>query len=372
MMTNKEKYLLMFLGGIIVVAIYWFMIYLPLQEKSRLMGKEIEALREEQTFLALEYANKEVYLSETLEAQNYVQRVNDSFPAGLVQEDIIYIMKTLEDTIDSLTIQTYSIGKEMVVVQNIDEESKTDENTNYEQVIQIPVSVNFETTYNDYKQMLSFIQTYPSKLSVGNMNANSDLVNSQVVSTFDIFFYALESPNREYEPTEHFGTFTPKNDSVFRPISSLGIHYSSGVRAGEIHEVDDLVIGITSINSAMDTVNMYRAGQENLTKITADNPDNEPIEIHVSQNNDSYYYRYRTRSRTYPEDYSIGKEFVPGQVIDVKVISSGRYDAQDTSGVNATLINDTDLPMIVRVEYEDEARPRFNVINQEGNVSIIQ
>jgi hypothetical protein len=57
-------------------------------------------------------------------------------------------------------------------------------------------------------------------------------------------------------------------------------------------------------------------------------------------------------------------------MIDLKVISSRRYNDADVSGVNATIINDTDLPMIVRLEYEDVNRPRFNIVEQRGNITI--
>jgi Tfp pilus assembly protein PilO len=173
-MTNKEKYLLMFLAGLIVIAIYWFAIYSPLQDKTVALKSEVQTLNDELTYVYLEYAKKDSYEEETTNARAYIQEVNNRFPAGLTQEAVIYTMKSLEEAIDSLTIQSYTIGDTEVIIQN-EEYTSTEEETGYERVVKVPVNVNFQTSYNDYKKILSYIQTYPTHLSLGNMTANSVL-----------------------------------------------------------------------------------------------------------------------------------------------------------------------------------------------------
>ncbi len=367
-MTNNEKYLLTFLGGVLIIAVYWFLIYSPLQEETRMLKSEVQEMNEELDYVTLEYMNKDVYLNDIEYANKYIEKINSQFPAGITQEDIIYIMKDLETTVDSLNIQAYTLGEPEVIVQDNMEE--TSEEEHYEQVIKIPVNVSFNTTYNDYKKVLEYIEKYPNQLSIEQMDVTSDVANSEVLSSFNILFYALESSEREYLPTDHFGPYEPKSDAIFQPFETLGINYDAGVAQGETREPDDIVLGVTSINSSLPTVSIYQANNENSTKITADNPNYEGVEIHVNQIEGDYYYRYKTSGRTYPEDYTSGRLFNPGNTIDIKAISSQRYNDADTSGVNVILINETDIPMNVRVEYEDANRPRLNIVEQRGDISI--
>lgn len=368
-MTNKEKYLLMFLAGIIVIAIYWFALYSPLQDKTAVLKNEVQDLDNELSLISIEYANKETYIEETEQAKEYIESVNTRYPAGLNQEGVIHTMLSLEEAVDSLTIQSYTIGNVEEVLQNdqfISAEETEEES--YERVIKVPVNLSVQTSYNDYKKILGYIGDYPTHLSFDNMNINNDLTNSLVQSSFAIHFYALESSERPFEPADYFGPFEPKEDSIFKPLDMLSMNYNAGNSDGEVREPDDLIIGLTSINSALETVGIYHTADEENTRINADNPNNEPIEIHVSQSEGIYYYRYKTSVSEYPADYDSGQPFDPGTMIDLKVISSRRYDDNDLSGVNAVLINETDIPMNVRVEYEDANRPRFNVVEQRGNI----
>ena len=370
-MTSKEKYLLMVLGGIIVIAIYWFALFSPLKDRTATLKNEVQDLNNEMNLLSIEYANKETYIEETQLAREYVDAVNAMYPAGLNQEGVIYTMKSLEEAVDSLNIQSYTIGNIEEVLQN--DQLKQGEETDieiYERIVKIPVSLSVQTTYNDFKKILGYVEDYPTHLSLDNVNINNDLTNSRVQSSFSIYFYALESSENPFVPNDYFGPFEPKKESIFKPLDILSINYNAGAFDGEVRESDDLIIGLTSINSALETVGIYRATDEENTRINADNPNNEPIEIRITQSEDTYYYRYKTSASTFPTDYSKGVAFDPGTMIDLKVISSRRYDDNDLSGVNAVLINETDLPMNIRIEYEDPNRPRFNIVEQRGNVII--
>ena len=94
------------------------------------------------------------------------------------------------------------------------------------------------------------------------------------------------------------------------------------------------------------------------------------IEIEFYQEGDKYYYRYKAGDESYPENYSKGEEFDPGKVLEINVSSKDRVSDDDLSGANATIINNTDMPVNIVYYHEDSKNPRLNISKMEGDVII--
>jgi hypothetical protein len=66
-------------------------------------------------------------------------------------------------------------------------------------------------------------------------------------------------------------------------------------------------------------------------------------------------------------DYK-GVEFNPETALEIQVLSTKRLSEDDKSGVNATLINKTNMPLSVILYNEDSKRPRFKIFEKQGNI----
>jgi len=125
-------------------------------------------------------------------------------------------------------------------------------------------------------------------------------------------------------------------------------------------DVADFFILLDPLQSDRTTTILGRTGD--LTRATYVLNDAVGIaegEINFYQEGEYYYYKYRIGDSTYPTDYALGYMFEPGEELEIRIFSSDRVDADDISGFNLNIINETD--MVVNIVYysEDFENPRF-------------
>jgi type IV pilus assembly protein PilO len=82
-----------------------------------------------------------------------------------------------------------------------------------------------------------------------------------------------------------------------------------------------------------------------------------------------YYYRYKVGTISYPTNYTQGYIFEPGEELEIQIFSADRLDETDVSGLDLSIINETD--MVVNIVYysEDFEDPRL-ALTSEGPVAI--
>ncbi len=64
--------------------------------------------------------------------------------------------------------------------------------------------------------------------------------------------------------------------------------------------------------------------------------------------------------------------FLPGDYLSFMVLSSQRSGDEDMAAVDATIINDTDMTLNIKVANEDKGNPRFVVKSTSGDVVIYE
>jgi len=374
MMTSKEKNLIYGAVVIVLVLVFWYLLYQPINTKIVVAKGELNQLNTELNLLATEYTNKSTYLDEINEMEIFIAEVEEKFPSLVPQEKIIYVMKTIENEIESLTLNQYNIALAQSIVdvgENINPDTK--EVTYNESLLETKVSLSIDVTYADIKKLLAYIAAYDEKLSVTGLIMTSDLENNLVSSTFDLNFYALLSADRPYIQEDYFGPFEPKEDAIFTPFDSYGAGFESGIEVGEsvLKEDDDIIINLSSSYSDQSTVIIYEKDAIDDSSYLYYNINTmAPLEVVLEQKGILYYYKYRIEDTGIPANYAEGIQFTPGQIINIGVFSSARVDELDISGVDVTVTNNTDLVVEIETELDDKTTPRFNLLNQSENVKL--
>lgn len=371
-MTGKEKNLI--IGAVVVLAVilFYFLMYRPINDDIQLVNSEISVLDTELNELTIEYIKKDKYLDEIETMNAYIERVDESFPAYPSQERMIKTMMDLEEAIETLSIQTYSLDIPTSVLTSGEyKDEETGEVRYKERLVQSSSSLNLETSYEDMKKMLNFIRNYDDKLSIEGLQITSDLVSDKVATTFTLRYFSLMSDSRGYSPEDLFGPFEPKEESIFSPYTEYGDDFDPGVADGELpSESSDIVLNLASIFADRSTVILYKDGDtDGTTYLYADNNAHEPVEIVFDETGGVYTYKYKTTSSSYPSAYGNGIVFTPGNFIDITVNSAPRVDDTDKSGVDISVINNTNLPVEIDVNNEDFNTPRFNVVSTQGTVN---
>ncbi len=370
-MTSKEKNLILAVAFIILVGLFWFFLYRPTTQNISKIEREITGLNSQLSELKLEYVNKDKYLDEIDTMTDFIEEINNRYPVYVSQEKVIKTLIDLEEEIETLEIPLYTMEVPKPVIsagEYTDEE--TGELNYHETLFKTEVRLDLIMTYADMKKMLTYIRQNEDKLSINGMNMTSDLVNDTVQTSFGLDFYFLLSDDRVYTPEDYFGDYDPKEESIFAPYDEFGASFDAGIEDGEaVKEEDDFVVNLSTIYSDRSTVIVYK--NRDLTGDTYVYDDSNsmiPVEFVFEQTESGYSYKYKTSSEQFPGNYSLGQTFVPGNFIDIAVYSSARVDSDDKSGANVTIINNTDLPVNIRILVDDSNAPRFNVIDQVGEV----
>ncbi len=373
-MTSREKNLLIIVASLVLIGLFWFLAYRPLMGNITEINGEITTLNGQLSALKLEYGKKDEFLGEIDRMGEFIDDVNARFPVVVDQETIIKTLIDLENEIESLEIPTYSMSPSSVVITAGEyQDAETGELRYKEVLFKSQVTLDLVMSYADMKKMLAYIRNSEHKLSVNGMNMTSDLVNDVVQTSFALDFYYLAADDRVYQKEDYFGPFEPKEESIFAPFEEYGTSFDAGVVEDEVvAEEDDFIINLSTIYADRSTVILYK--NRDLTGDTYVYDDANamiPVEIVFDQNGEEYVYKYKTSSEQFPGSYDQGVAFEPGSFIDMAVYSSARVDADDNSGVDITIINNTDLPLNIRIQSDDEAKPRFNIVNQTGDVQIV-
>lgn len=371
-MSKKEKNLLFLVAAVALFAVFWFLLYTPLDNKVSAKELEVQTLTAQLDQIKALYLKKDEYETEIQEMKTYIDTVETKFPGDMTQEMIIYTMIKLENAIDGLKIPGYSLYPEVVLASDgeyIPENSETP--AFKENFIEVSTELTLSTSYDQLKAMLRFFKESEMELSLKNLSLTSNAETDAIESSFTLNYYALRSLDRPYTPEDYFGPFDPKDDSIFMPYAGYGTQVISGIELAEQAEPDDIVMNLASINSDRTSVVIFQNGDRtNETYLYADNSGNEPVEMVFENDGTNYFYRYKTSESSYPETYTGRIPFTPGKLINLKVYVEARTDGNDKNGVNATLINRTDIPLNVQVVGDDAALPRFNVVSRTGTVNI--
>ena len=371
-MSKKEKNLLFIVSSLVIFTLFWFLVYTPMEKKIAAKRVELEGLTAQLDQLNALYLQKEVYETEIAQMKEYIEKVETKFPGDMTQEMIIYTMISLENSIETLKIPSYTLYPPVVLASDGEYMPANSETPAYrENFIEVGTELSLETSYDDLKLMLAFFRDYAMDLSVENISMTSNSETDTITSNFTLNYYALRSLDKPFLPEDYFGPFEPKDDSIFSPYEGFGTTVVSDIEIAEITEIDDFVMNLSSINSDRSTVVIFKNGDiANDTYIYTDNEDNEPVEAVFENDGTNYFYRYKTSEVSYPTKYSERIPFTPGKFIDFKVYVEARSDADDKNGVEVTLINKTDLPLKVQVVGDDVTNPRFNLVSQTGTISV--
>lgn len=368
-MTDKEKRLLVFLGLVVVVILFYSFAYKPYNAKSTNLKNEIAGLDAQRMSYQMEYLKKDQYISEIKDKEEIIEAVDRFYPEVLHQEMIIHVMEDLKQKILSMKLPGYGIGVETILATGAPGVT-TEENTvpTSEELVYVPVTVDIELTYADLKLLLTTLRDYEQKLSVQNLNITSTQGNSTIRASFTLNICGLHTDYRSYVPKDYFGPFEEKGESIFAPFAG-GSSDSEGITT-VTEEKQDIILALSSIFT--DRSNLVISAANDISGnsyLYADNKDYEPLEVVFEQEGENYYYRYKTSIDQFPKNGG-RQSFDPQEEIRFKIESMSRVNDEDVNGVDLTVVNNTDLLLDLQIDSDDINFPRVNIVEQTGNISI--
>jgi type IV pilus assembly protein PilO len=410
-LTKREKIMLIVLGLIIIIGGYYKFILTPQLTKLDNMRQKVIEEKAEVKKVKLEISeNSPVYKEFKIINAKIKSMTKPLFPI-INQEKIIVILdgmiKASNIEGNSINFSDIDISKVDVkkqeakdkdyLIKNLSEEYKgkktakkeelsnqneEDSEENKNEIEKMTATISYKGKYKDLIKFLEQVEVYEKKILVNNISISKSKENSEdeegiiadkniITGSIALDFYAatkIHEQDEEYLKWD-FDNGYGKGDP-FVPFSG----YSEYNKNNEVAN-NDFIMTVKPISSDLPTVILGRAMDKlGRSYIYADNKDFEDVELQIVQVDKKYYYKYKTQGESFPKDYENNMmEFDPhGTTVKLNIISNKRNSEEDTSGINLSLINKTNLKLSVNIDYEDDKNPRVKVVNKLGNVKVIK
>ena len=404
-LTKREKILVAILIVVVFIGlIYKFVVSPQLKEMSNLKKSVYEYKSR------VDKVKMEVSQSSPLKKEYKIMNVKTKvisqnlFPS-ITQEKIIYIIndllvkanlngasiafsdvniksvelkKELEKNNDYLLKELKDKYKNNYIKKAQSKEVIADEKDSSDKTEKMTITINFQGKYIDLINFIKLIENYDKKiilsdLKIINDSLNNENINNNTISgSIVLDFYAipkLYDNDEDYLKLEYNGGYG--KDDPFAALS--GYNNSTTNNIVSVNTVNDFEMIVHPLSSDLPTIQIGRSKDKTgKTNIYADNPDFDNVELQITQVDKKYYYKYKTSQESYPQNYEGDMmEFTPnGLNVNLYISSAKRNSSEDNSGVNLTLFNKSNLKLNIKVNYDDEKKPRVKIIKKTGNVFV--
>ncbi|PKM50792.1 MAG: hypothetical protein CVV02_09870 [Firmicutes bacterium HGW-Firmicutes-7] len=403
--SEKNIKVVSFILIVSMLLVFYMVPYKKLDAKNNQLQNEVNNLTSTYNVLAQDINKKEEYLKSIEKLKFQIIEMDGKLPAGLTQELILYTLDDMEKTIGikmpsaSFSIlqpvfdEQIDLNRKNESAQDVKKEAEktsdaeTNTETNAEDInnkalntqeiaVKSTVATGTVLSYSQLKDLMDYLygQNYKNRTVLNNLSLSSNTETGELTANFELSFFALYSADREAELLD-LGIFDIQKEGVFLPFDEYGVNFSVEKRDGQASalkdKASDFFMMLSPITADQTTVSIGQtAGTDTSSLILADHNNFIDVQFEFNQRNGKYYFRYKAGSNQYPKNYEEGIAFEPGNALELVVLSNKRNGQDDSSGANATIINNTDMPLSVLVSYEDKEKPRFKLVRSVGNVNI--
>lgn len=212
MSNQKNKILLLIAAvGIFAMLLTFLYVFQPYQEKADAIVAQNTQLQSEVTRLETIAGNKAKYEEEILKMRSNITSFVDRYPADILPEDTIMFIDELED-VNGVSISSVGFGgaSEVVypgqvtllpteTVANSDVEQLKDVASMDLHLYKLPLSLNIETEYYDFKDVLDYIYEHKNRMDFSAISLSFDHNSGGLSGSITLDTYYLQGSNATYE-----------------------------------------------------------------------------------------------------------------------------------------------------------------------------
>ncbi|GAB6169133.1 hypothetical protein JCM1393_15930 [Clostridium carnis] len=406
--SKRERYLLGFLGTILISVVYYQFIYTKQVEKLNTKKSERDQIEERYNNIMNSVKTLEARKEElkVLNA-NILDKSKKFYPDILQEKVILEIDKLLNDSglkgniafspievaaVENLTSpkinKTESSLKATVDKYNngniaSDDEKKEGSSTEDETSLnkgeetstsqQLKVAINFNGKYNDLKKFIASVEGYDKKIVMTNIAITSKS-QDEISGTLNLEFYAIPKiGDSDLEYLKWTLANVYGKEILFSDGPASGAYSSMVEENTREKDINDFVMMLRASTSELSTLTLGKAKDESRQSyIYGDKAKVEEVEIEFKEDNGKLYYKYKTSEAFYPKDNgSTGKEFTPvSKDIVLEISSEKRVGNDDSSGIKLKLVNSTKKTVNVIVKDDDSSNPRVTILSEGNTINV--
>ena len=219
---KSEIQLLIAVLGVLLAVVTYFLVYAKFNDMSETIETQNASLRSQVSTLEILEQRKADYLAATEKMQSYITGFENRFPADILPEDSIMMVKTLEDYTRT-DVANIAFGTEAEVPYAAETPAATDgtaaasdatatadttvtdshvttEGTAYADthMYEVPLSISIECTYDDFKGLVRYIYNLQERKSIQGVNISYNEAVGMLSGNMTLNTYYLLGTDRVY------------------------------------------------------------------------------------------------------------------------------------------------------------------------------
>ena len=219
---KSEIQLLIAVLGVLLAVVTYFLVYAKFNDMSEAIETQNVSLRSQVSTLEILEQRKADYLEATEKMQSYITGFENRFPADILPEDSIMMVKTLEDYTRT-DVANIAFGTEAEVPYAAETPAATDgtvaatdgtatadttvtdspvttEGTAYADthMYEVPLSISIECTYDDFKGLVRYIYNLQERKSIQGVNISYNEAVGMLSGNMTLNTYYLLGTDKVY------------------------------------------------------------------------------------------------------------------------------------------------------------------------------
>lgn len=376
------KILYVLLSVAIIVCAYIFG-FRKLTAANDKLDEEISVLKTRHTTLRTMEKNAKKYSDDTVVYNDNYDKIIAKFDTGYSQEYSILFVKELEDKVDTWLSQAglaqtenvYTFGQ--VKSTNPSSETGSSVYSSDYKGYKTALTLTYQTSYDNFKNLIEYINNYKYKCTIDSMsmsyNAESDVVSGSIV----VSQYAITGKDRKFDNVNINGILDGTGN-IFASDIFGGGEIADNINGDKIMSDYDYFISLQAAaedsDSVVSGITINPRGDMTGDKaIFSEANERQEFYLRFFEEEGVYYAQYSLGEQQFPAtEFDKGSMFLPGEYLSFMVLSSQREGDDDMVAVDATIVNDTDMTLNIKIANEDKGNPRFVVKSTSGDVKIYE
>lgn len=203
---KSEIQLLIAVIGVLIAVCTYFLVYSSFNEKSDALEAQNVTLSSQVATLEALDQRKADYIEATGKMQSYITNFENRFPADILPEDSIMMVKTLEDYTRT-EVANIAFGSEAEVVYTPAADAATTaaspvstDGTAYADthMYEVPLSISISCTYDDFKGLVRYIYNQQERESIQGVSISYNETDGMLTGNMTMNTYYLLGTDKVY------------------------------------------------------------------------------------------------------------------------------------------------------------------------------
>lgn len=255
-LADRDKKVLLILASICVVALAWFLGFQKFNEKRIEIVEENQQLEKEVRELQRKVSKRASIEEDTAKKQAAIDKVLLRYPTEVRTQTVIERLDQVEKKIKDVTIETEAFNMNQIFFQGgavldtlvtqetAQEQANADNNQNNEANAggngtaqaeetaqgnsaegassqsfigyRSDTNITFSTNYEKLKKILNFLNSYPERTNVREVNVTSEEGSKPLKCTMSVSMYSVGGREGDYKDPSVDVTVGKKKDGIFK------------------------------------------------------------------------------------------------------------------------------------------------------------